>query len=427
MVVNLNNIAKDIIGRVLMNTTYAIYSCARKSCVGRGFEHLHSKLMQWGGLSYLPILNAEKYQQLTHNVQLTTVSSERQGLACHPVYAGEQLTPQVHIDKLPDLRLHLYSNVCITGDSDVIVDVKNNCVISDFCYDIDPGLMFVDGLLYRDKHNLCILRSNLKQKTMSLDSGIMISGKFSGNYYHTLLENLSRLVLLDEFDIPVEVPILVDESVSKVPSFKRIFEILTKNQHRNVVFLEKGKLYELKSLYYLDHINKISPHVKDLNVMKDDYVLFDAERMKKLRNLLLENMSDAKFPKRILLSRKHTSYRRFNDDELMTVLRNYGFEQVFPEDYSFEEQMGLFNNAEWIVGGTGAAFTNALFCSEGCNILIFNSVPQKIDMPYFSTLAYLSNAAMTYFLPSKSKSSKSVHTDCTIDINDFQTYLKALL
>ena len=68
-----------------------------------------------------------------------------------------------------------------------------------------------------------------------------------------------------------------------------------------------------------------------------------------------------------------TSGRRpFNEKECIACAKEFGFEVVYPELMSFEQQVGLFHNAECIIGGSGAAFTNLVYCNENIKVVVFS-------------------------------------------------------
>ena len=79
------------------------------------------------------------------------------------------------------------------------------------------------------------------------------------------------------------------------------------------------------------------------------------------------------FAKRIFLSRKDCNRRNINENELKPILDKYGFEFVYSGEMDILSQARMFNQAEYIIGPSGAAFTNLLFCSKGCQVLLFVS------------------------------------------------------
>lgn len=68
----------------------------------------------------------------------------------------------------------------------------------------------------------------------------------------------------------------------------------------------------------------------------------------------------------VLISRRHQKLRRLiNEDELYALLSPLGFELVAPERLSHAEQVELFAHARIVIGSSGAALTNLLFCQPG--------------------------------------------------------------
>lgn len=420
----MNNKTKAIVGDIVRDATYKFYCMGKHGFLGKGVEWGYSKLLSLFGLSYFPILSAQKYQEQTDNVSLNTLVVNRIGWEGNVVYNDEAYSPVLQQQTLPDIRLHVYKNVCITGDSDMIVDKDRGIIVSDGCYNIASEVLFVDGLLYRDKKNVGVLRNKMKHFDENFTSGIMINGKFSKNYFHSIMENLIRLLVVNDTEIPQEVPLLVDDKVRAIPSLSSILKILNAKANRQIVYLSPSKIYNVERLYYVDHINKLVPHTK-VNVDKTGIVAFDKTYLMRMKNTLLEHVSDKPTPKRIFLTRKNTNHRNFNENEIFSILEPLGFVKVAPEEYTFEEQMALFNHAEWIVGGSGAAFTNVVFCSDGCKIVIFRPIRNKHTSPLFPTLAYLNHCNMVYFLPSQSDSNTSVHTDYRIDTTAFKKYIQS--
>lgn len=94
--------------------------------------------------------------------------------------------------------------------------------------------------------------------------------------------------------------------------------------------------------------------------------------MGKYRAKILEGVvvSD-KYPKRIFLARPESAIRKYNQAEVITVLKKHGFEILYMHEYDALEQRNIIHNAKIIVGSLGAAFANLIFTHEGTYGLIF--------------------------------------------------------
>ena len=83
------------------------------------------------------------------------------------------------------------------------------------------------------------------------------------------------------------------------------------------------------------------------------------------RDLLLPARAKVTTGSRIYISRRDAGSRKFVDEEsIIKSLEAHGFEAVEMSNYTFEEKIALFANAEMIIGLTGAGLTNAMFCQS---------------------------------------------------------------
>jgi len=83
---------------------------------------------------------------------------------------------------------------------------------------------------------------------------------------------------------------------------------------------------------------------------------------------------------RIYISRANSMQRRIaNEEKLLPVLRDYGFQVVKLEELTFGEQIGLFNEAEVVVAPNGSGLANLVFCPKGTTVIeIFPYTSQSL-------------------------------------------------
>lgn len=99
--------------------------------------------------------------------------------------------------------------------------------------------------------------------------------------------------------------------------------------------------------------------------------------------------------RRIIISRKDapTGIRRIvNQDEVSTLLQQYGFEEMILGDLSFKEQATLFASAEFIVTPHGGGIANICFCEPTTKLIelfapdyvpgCFRAIARQIGMDY---------------------------------------------
>lgn len=417
---------KSQIGKLSVNIMLFFNRLKRCGVFGRYLFYIYSVILRWVNMSVLPVVNATVYKDKTNNVQLKTIVKNRLGVTANVLMTGSEPSSVLLEKPLPDLRLKIFNNVCIQGWSDVVVDIKNWLVISEESYNTEDNVEIIDGLLYRTRDNICLLRDNLRHKNEHLNAGIMISGKFNNNYYHILYENLIRLLYIDDTIIPANTPIIIDRKTIEIPSCKTIFDILTNNMDRPVIAIESNLLYQVDVLYCLDHVNKIPPHLSNPNIPVE--TLYSPNALLRLREVFIPYKSNNKYPSKFFISRIGTKRRHYNEEEVYDVLKKYGFSCVAPENYSFEEQISLFNNAEFIVAASGAALTNLLFVNKNCTVICFGQSTHEhiCDMPYYNTIANL-NGALFYYFPRKSDVQEFLHVDYEIDCQELDATIKKIL
>ena len=261
----------------------------------------------------------------------------------------------------------------------------------------------------------------IPRKSMNLLKGVFLSGIFSGNYYHFVFSIITKTELL-KF-VPKDVPLLVDNNVKEFESYRKLLEICN-SDGREIIYIDSNVCCRVDNLYVISLPSFLAPNICPGVVDKPEYTQYDIELVQKFRNRVLASIDKkSDLPKRIFISRKNASSRRpFNEYECQELLRTYGFETIYPEELSFEQQVQLFHNAEMIAGGSGAAFTNLLYCTDGCQIIMF--IGYKISLSIWQTLACL-NKAQFYRIHDRNKGELTkdnhpydVHNSFYIDPDD---------
>lgn len=416
---------KSFVGDVIMKISSLLYKICNKNKIMMTLLRIYNSMLSRFNMTIFPIVNAKRYKFITNNVDFKLLKNNREGVSSNIIMAGSNSEVCFKKYKLTDLYLKHFKNVCIRGNSDMIVDINNGYVINEMAYNSKTNEKVIDGLLWRYYMNVGILNDNLKHNKIEMNSGIMISGKLCSNYYHSLYENLIRLILLKRTNIPENVPIIIDEKTIDISTYKNIIDILTKDICRDIICIGSHAIYHFNELYYIDHINKIPSHLLGRNYSPDS-CLYDVSAIVELRDILLRNCSDKRFPKRVFITRASTKRRNFNENEVYKVLQGFGFEKITPELLTFEEQVSLFHHAEYIVAGSGAALTNLMFVTEKCNVICFGISSNGNEIPVFNTIANINGAKFVYF-PRKTDCNGNVHSNFEIDCSKLQDYLQELL
>lgn len=378
------------------------------------------KVWEFISPSYIySIVSADSYVR-SHSAKQRLLEGNRVGYTTTPLVYGRNQSFAKQVIHLPDLKLYVFKDLCVNYGSDFIINSDERIVISDYCAGInDDNKGYQDAVTYYQKGNSVILRKTNVTKYISC--GIMINGKFCYNYYHGLYENLIRLLILENHNdfIPCDVPILIDEDVLRIPSLFKIYTILSSKLNRETIVINNGDMVKVNQLYHITSVNYLVPVIKNHVKGNLQYYVFDKKYTILLRNQLLPYRENSVlYPKRIFISRKKCQHRSFNEDEVFAILRPLGFQQVFPEDYTFAQQLAMFNDAEWVIGGSGAALTNLLFIQPKCKVICLFRNSNYIS-PIFTTLVYFAEASMLYFQSSEGDTEMRAHANFKVDISQF--------
>ena len=185
-----------------------------------------------------------------------------------------------------------------------------------------------------------------KQPVRHLKKAIWFCERSYANHSHWLTAHLPKLVLLKELGrledvlMPVSMTAVMRQSIQMLgidPSIFPTFEV--------------GEVLK----------------VEELTVFETDR--FRGDLVKPVRSAIL-NERGTSAARRIFISRNKAAIRKLaNEDEIWPLFEAAGFERVFMEDLSFEEQIELMSQTQVLAGPHGAGLTNMMFCPAGSTVL----------------------------------------------------------
>lgn len=312
-----------------------------------------------------------------------------------------------------------FSDLIILSDGSYYCEIKTDPILGKSSDCNDGFILRRDG---KYSHY-----TDIPKKAVRLSSGILLSGLFSWNYYHYTFQIIPKVQWISM--IPPSVPLLVDDKVEDIPSFAELLKICNK-QNRPIFVMETKVRYIVDELYYISTQTFLEPNHKKGTRYPEVRCFYKPSTLEFLRQTIIPVASEIreKFPNRIYLGRKYASSRRkFNEDECIDCAKEFGFEVVYPELLSLQQQVALFNNAEMIVGGSGAAFTNLVYCKEGVFVLVLAKFYPNLGL-WQSIVDYL-HGKLAYVLETDSINDipSDPHVPFTIDISRLKKSLQYLV
>ena len=318
-------------------------------------------------------------------------------------------------------RCFVYSDLIVLPNDKIINELKD---VEYYRDKVD----FTDEIILRDKETSCQLNTKNINETQKIPSAIKIGGMFGFNYYHFVYQLLTRLNYTN--DIDSSVPLLLDASARDIPTLKQLVE-LTNVQKREILYLDYECCYEVGDLYYITSPNIIAPNIKSKKFDLGKMAAFTSEGLAYLRDALLPHKSTIQTPEYVFIARRKATKRRgYNEQECGETLKKLGFEEVYPETLTLAEQIAVFNNAKIIVGATGAAFTNLIFCSNKTNVVILSNY--KVGFPYFSSIASFVGSRLIYLYDKKlgevpNYKTSYAHEAFHVDVKDLKELVSKII
>jgi capsular polysaccharide biosynthesis protein len=198
---------------------------------------------------------------------------------------------------------------------------------------------------------------------------LWIVDDWSAGYFHWLTDALSRLyVMRDRLNDFVLLLPWDYENREFVASSLRAFGV------KMVEFARRDEVLSCRRLFMPTHTAP-SGH-------------YNEEIIRGVRNLLLQTYGEAnrhESASRIYISRGRAHMRKIvNEQAVIDLLRQEGFQIVRAEDLSFEQQVLLFSGARYLISNHGAGLTNMLFMPEGASVFELRHQSDAVNNCYFT-------------------------------------------
>lgn len=166
------------------------------------------------------------------------------------------------------------------------------------------------------------------------------------NYWHFTYEVVPRLMAILKSGV-FKGKFLVNDA----PVVREFMKMLSVPEEK-IIYNPCGRLIRAKKVFLFSDMFGIELREKFLSDTKD-FIIENVEKN-------CGKLDDESLPKRIYVTR--ISRRRIiNEQQIINILAQHGFEIIVPENLSIFQQMKLFHNADIIVTPHGANSTNILY------------------------------------------------------------------
>lgn len=158
---------------------------------------------------------------------------------------------------------------------------------------------------------------------------------------------------------------------------------------------------------------------------------YDEEILGGVRRLMLDAYG-APFStnggERLYISRARSLKRRIaNEEEVVRVVRGFGFRVVYAEDYTFEEQVEMASSARFFVSNHGAGLTNMLFVRDGGRVLELRHQTDNVNNCYFTMASALGLEYFYQTCPSDDPAQDPHYANLRVDPDALADNLRLML
>jgi len=301
---------------------------------------------------------------------------------------------------IPTHNLFLASlkNARIWGRNGAVVDARDH-FLENVSREFNNGLQIDHSIFYTLKQ--------IRYSTCELKTAV-IGTAGANTYYHWMMDILPRLGLIAAVYTLNEISFFVTE-FSRLPfqveTLQKIGipinKIIASNDNWNF-HIKCNDLIVPSMVSPVDHVN----------TFQVDF----------LRSLYRDCIRAQSPEKCIYISRSKAGSRVIvNESELLKTLSKHGFEIVYCEDLTIEEQVHLFSSSSFIVCSHGSALANLVFCNPKTIVIdIFN---EKHINPCFWFISRINKLNYHYFLGKAVPIDENPKNDNTwIDVSNFLEY-----
>lgn len=241
---------------------------------------------------------------------------------------------------------------------------------------------------------------------MAVNEAIWVTDIWSRNYFHWILECLPRILAVGS--IGIKAPILLPEyiySASYVQDSLRDFKL-------DVLTFNFRQAVKVSTLYLPTHDFPCAFDPKYLNSVIDGY--WEIDKGKPIEGY-----------RKIYISRSGAGKRKVkNEDALLPVLNDAGFEILQMENLSFKQQRELMRETRVLVSIHGAGLANMIFMPKGSNVVELHPAVDRYNSCFYHLATALN---LNYFYSfEQGDHPNPQEANIEVDIINFKTLVKRL-
>lgn len=347
---------------------------------------------------------------------------QRSVLSYLPRNIGEAALTSEHSGS--NITFYRLKKILIPGNSNFFLTPDKKQIFYEKIHRDDRAIYLYNDENIQFHSNFLAKIKNFPVKKHKVDA-VFFGGTFTGNYYHFLIEILSKTEFLYKIPDYEKMKVVLDISIRDNENLKALADFFLIGME--YVFVDNKYYHKFETLWYISSPNSSIPNVIEGTKFESEFTKISPDSIKYLRNVCLRNFDQQKVKistaSKVFIARR-SELRKYNESELLEVANKYGFKAVYFEDLNIHEQIFIIQNADLLIGPSGAAWTNLLFAKEGSKGLTWLAKVWR-DFSVFSTLASL--VGFDLYTIRYDNEGVDFHQDYKLDVQVFEENLQKLV
>lgn len=295
-----------------------------------------------------------------------------------------------------------------------ILELRDAYVLNDIIYKAPKIYRDYSIITYpsaRDMAKRVLLLNRLKllsTQTHYIKRAVWITDNWSHNYFHWFTDALPRLITL--LPLEVECTILLPKSFERYSYVKESLAMLGLGRH--IYFYDHTKALKVGHLLAPSHTAPIGNYYESL--------------IKRIRESFLLPFQMNRPFRKVYISREKATKRRIqNETEVISLLKGWGFEMHYFEDYHLKRQVEIMSETKYLIGLHGAGLTNMLFMPAEGKLLELRNEEDSHNNCYFSMASALD--IEYYYQVNKGDSKNTDTVNISVEIEKLHFNLDLML
>jgi hypothetical protein len=263
-----------------------------------------------------------------------------------------------------------------------------------------------------------ILKSFLPKRKQDYLKVIWMTDEWSENYFHWITDALPRLIVVNSKH-EKDSTVLLPTSYSKYDYVRATLKAV---DIKKFEFIPKNRKASCAQLIFPTHTAPTGNYNESLiQSVRDEIIKYYTSKE-------MSNFFDLEASSKVYISRSKASRRRIiNEDEVINLLKQHGFQIFYFESIPFSEQVKISTKAQFLISNHGAGLTNMVFMRPNSRVFEFRLVKDARNNCYFSLASALKLDYFYQVCDTDDNIQSSHFADLSVDIELLKQNLEVFL